>query len=328
MKHTKGLEILIYQTKSGEIALKGDLDDHNVWSSQSQIAEIFEIERSVVSRHIKNILNSKELPEKRNMQKMHIANSDKPVTFYSLDLVLAVGYRTNSAKAIHFRRWASSVLTQHLTAGYTVNRSRLGRNYLSFLQAIEQTKKILAVDNNQYDAASALELAKHFASTWLSLDAYDKSQFPTNGTTKKKVRLTTEELAEALAQLKKELIYKKAASELFAAERQAGSLDGIIGNIFQSFDKKDLYPSIEEKVAHLLYFIVKNHPFVDGNKRSGAFAFIWFLQKASRLNCAKITPEALTALTLLIAESNPKNKDQMIGLILLLLQSEHSVTRI
>jgi death-on-curing family protein len=159
-----------------------------------------------------------------------------------------------------------------------------------------------------------------FASTWLSLDAYDKESLPKGGSIKRRAGITADTLTKALESLRSELIRKKEAGELFGTERQKDSIGAIVGNIFQTFSGKELYPTLEEKAAHLLYFVVKNHPFVDGNKRSGAFAFVWFLQRVKILDTGKITPEALTALTLLVAESNPKDKDRMIGLVLLLLR--------
>ena len=165
-----------------------------------------------------------------------------------------------------------------------------------------------------------MELIKMFASTWLSLDAYDKETLPKKGATRKQVKITAANITGALSELRNELIAKKEASDLFGQERQKDSAAGIIGNIFQSFGGADLYPSAEEKAAHLLYFMVKNHPFIDGNKRSGAFAFVWFLRQARILDTTRLTPEALTALTLLVAESNPKDKDRMIGLVLMVLK--------
>ena len=174
-------------------------------------------------------------------------------------------------------------------------------------------------ENKSVPAKEALELISVFADTWFSLEAYDKDQFPKKGWTKKQVSFTAEELNNSLKKLKQELIAKKQATDLFGQEKNKNSVSGIIGNIFQTFGGQDLYSTIEEKSAHLLYFMVKNHPFTDGNKRNGAFAFIWFLRKASRLP-ASLTPEALTALTLLVAESNPKEKEKIIGLVLLLLK--------
>ncbi len=167
---------------------------------------------------------------------------------------------------------------------------------------------------------NTLDLVSAFADTWFSLEAYDKENFPKNGYTQKQVVWTAEDLKTALAKLKQDLLAKNQATDLFGKERTKDAVAAITNNIFQSFGGKDLYPTLEEKAAHLLYFMVKNHPFVDGNKRSGAFAFIWFLKRAGCLSTS-FTPEALTVLTLLTAESLPKNKDKMIGLILLLFQT-------
>jgi hypothetical protein len=312
-------EIIIYQAKSGAIELKGDLEKETIWASQAQIVELFNVDQSVVSRHIRNIFKDGEISSKSNMQKMHIANSDKLVAFYSLDVVLSVGYRANSKVAVEFRKWATKTLRAHIVDGYTINKKRLAKNYDSFMLAVEEVKKLLPVDraiNNE----STLELVKIFASTWLSLDAYDKDSFPITGATKKHINVTADSLKESLFNLKKELTDKKEASEFFGIERTKGSLEGIVGSIFQSFNNSELYPTVEEKAAHLLYFIVKNHPFIDGNKRSGAFSFVWFLRKAEILDRTQITPEALTALTLLIAVGDPKDKDRVIGLILMLLK--------
>jgi prophage maintenance system killer protein len=312
-------EILIYQSKSGAIEFKGDFIKETIWASQSQIMELFEVDQSVISRHINNIFRDEEIDKKSNMQKMHIANSDKPVMFYSLDVILSVGYRTNSKMAIIFRKWASQVLRQHILEGYTLNKKQLRKNYDSFLEAVESVKKLLPV-NGAVIAEDVLELIKLFASTWFSLDAYDRTELPTTGATKRKILVTADELKKSIFSLKNELITKKEATNFFAQEKQLGSIQGIVGNVFQSFAGENVYPSIEEKAAHLLYFIVKNHPFVDGNKRSGAFAFVWFLRKAKILDMQRLSPQALTTLTLLVAESNPKDKDRMIGLILMLLK--------
>ncbi len=312
-------EMIIYQSKSGAIELRGDFDKETMWATQAQIVGLFDVDQSVVSRHIKNIFKDGEIDEKSNMQKMHIASSTKPVVIYSLDVILAVGYRTNSRVAITFRKWATKTLRQHILDGYTINKKRLGKNYEAFLRAVEDVKTLLP-SSGQVGAADALELVRLFASTWFSLDAYDKSKLPKSGGTKKQVAIAMEELSEALSDLKRALVQKNEASELFGAERYTGSVAGIVGNVFQTFGGKDLYPTVEEKAAHLLYFMVKNHPFTDGNKRSGAFSFVWFLRRAKILNTARISPEALTALTLLVAESHPKDKERMVGVVLMLLK--------
>ncbi len=170
------------------------------------------------------------------------------------------------------------------------------------------------------DPKAILELIKEFSSTWMSLDAYDKESLSTIGTTKKAIKLTGAELTEAIASLRGELLKKGEATEIFAHERNAGSIEGIVGNVMQSFGGKAVYATIEEKAAHLLYFMVKNHPFTDGNKRSGAFSFVWFLRKAGSKGSRNINPAALTALTLLIAESDPKKKDLMVALVIQVLK--------
>jgi hypothetical protein len=186
------------------------------------------------------------------------------------------------------------------------------------MKAVE-TVRALAPAHGPVDTESVLELVRLFADTWFSLDAYDKETLAPKKVTKRSVKLSAAEFMDSVAVLKTELMRKGEASEHFAAERKAESVEGIIGNVMQSFGGKAVYPSIEEKAAHLLYFIIKNHPFVDGNKRTGAYAFVWYLQKARLLDTGRLSPAALTALTLLIAESDPADKEKMIDLVIMLL---------
>ena len=208
MKKKKRENLIIYQSKSGEIKFRGDFDNDTVWGTQKQITEIFGIDRTVDTKYINNILKDKEINEKSNVQKMHIANSDKPVKFYSLDIILAVGYRTNSAKAIIFRKWATKTLKQHLIKGYTINKNRIGINYKRFLKAVSEVKALLPA-GNIIDTKEVLELINTFAGTWFSLDAYDTDNFPKSKITKKQIFFTAEELNQALLKLKKELVIKK-----------------------------------------------------------------------------------------------------------------------
>jgi len=318
-------EIVIYQAKSGAIELRGDFRRETIWATQLQIASAFDVDVRTVNEHIKNIYQSNELEEKSTIRNFQIVQKEgrreveREIKHYNLDLVLSVGYRVNSKRATLFRQWATKTLRAHIVNGYTINKKRLAKNYNNFLQAVENVKKLLP-SGGQIKAEDALELVKMFASTWLSLTAYDKQLLPKKGITKKRLDVAAENLEKALIALKNELLFKKEASGLFGAERTKGDLAGIVGNVFQSFRGADLYPTLEEKAAHLLYFMVKNHPFVDGNKRSGAFAFVWFLRQAGILNISKLSPEALTALTLLVAESDSKNKEQIIGLVLMLLK--------
>ncbi len=319
MKKNNGGKIIIYQSESGGIDFHGDFNHDNIWGTQKDIAKLFNKDRTVITKHINKILEEKEVDKESNVQKMHIANSDKPVIFYSLDIILAVGYRTNSKQAMKFRIWASKIIKEYLIDGYVINKKVISKNHNSLLEAIENIKK-LSRNNKLLGSSEALDLVKAFANTWVSLEAYDEQNLPKYGATKKDIKFTAEELEKAIFELKNNLIKKKEATELFAQEKKSGNFAGIVGNIFQSFGGDDLYPTIEEKAVHLLYFVVKNHVFNDGNKRSGAFSFIWFLQKAGILNKENMTSSALTALTILIAESNPRDKDKMIGLTLLLLK--------
>lgn len=318
---TKKDDTIIYQAKNWAIELRTDMQTEKIWATQAQIVELFWVDQSVVSRHIRNIFRDQEIDKESNMQKMHIANSDKPVALYSLDIILAIGYRTNSMVAISFRQWATKTLKKHITEGYTINPSRIEKNYDRFMKAMDEVKQLLPA-SSEMGAGDAIDLVKMFAGTWFSLDAYDKSTLPHVWLNRIQVEFTAEELGNAIAKLKTNLMEKWEATGLFAQEKQAGNLSGIVGNVMQSVFGEDAYPTIEEKAAHLLYFIIKNHPFNDGNKRSGAFAFIWLLQRAGILDISRLSPEALTALALLIAESNPKDKDRMIGLVLLVLERE------
>lgn len=314
-------QVVVYQAKDGAIELKGDYNHETVWATQAQIVSLFAVDQSVISRHINSIFKDKEVDKKSNMQKMHNAISDKPVAYYSLDVILGVGYRTNSKVAISFRQWATKTLRSHILTGYTINKKMIGKNYDKFLQAVEEVKRLLPA-NNSITSNDTLELIKLFASTWFSLDAYDKSTMPKDGATIQEVTLTIEQVEATLKEFRQALITDKIASEFFGVEREKGGIASIVGNILQSYGDQDLYPTIEEKAAHLLYFTIKNHPLVDGNKRTGAFIFIWLLREYNLLDTNKFTAQALTTLTILIAESNPQDKDRVIGLVLLLLQKD------
>ncbi|MDP3764050.1 MAG: RhuM family protein [bacterium] len=309
----KNKELVIYQAKSGAIEFRGDFTHETIWATQAQISEVFQAERSVVTKHIRNILKDKELDATSVCAKFaHTADDGKiyQVQFYNLDMILSVGYRVNSKKATIFRQWATKTLKSYVVDGFAINKNRIAKNYEQFLSIVENIKKILPVGSS-VNAGDAIELISLFADTWLSLDAYDKGILPKGKLTKKKVELTAEKITDSLNKLKAELIHKKEATNIFGTERSKGSVAGIVGNVMQTFGGKELYESAEEKAAHLLYFIVKDHPFIDGNKRSGAFAFAWFLRQANILDTKKITPSALTALTVLVAESSPNHKDKI-----------------
>lgn len=313
-------KVVIYQSSNGALQFKADIASDTIWATNLQIAQLFDTDKSGITRHINNIYKDGELAKNRTVAKFTTVQKEgsreitREVEYYSLDVILSVGYRVNSKKATHFRQWATKTLKEHIQKGYTINRQRIKGNYDDFLKAVDDVKSLLPT-GAVIDNAQVLELITLFADTWFSLDAYDRDKLPVKGVTKKKVALTAEKLNKTLLELKQVLIAKGEATEIFGIEREKDSVMGIVGNVMQSFDGKDLYPSIEEKAAHLLYFVIKNHPFIDGNKRSGAYAFIWFLNYAKVLNTKRMTPPALTALTLLIAESSPKDKEKMIGLV-------------
>ena len=317
-------QIVIYQAKSGALALRKDIREATIWATQAEMAKVFDVTPQNITLHLRNIFKDGELDARSTckdslqVQKEGGREIKRKVKVYNLDAMIAVGYRINSVVGTKFRQWATKTLRQYIVEGYAINRDRIATNYEQFLEAVERVKQLLPA-GAVIDTQSVLELVNAFADTWLSLDAYDKGKLSGKGTTKKRVALTAEKLKKNLATFKTALAEKGEASEHFGVERNTEAVEGIVGNVMQSFGGKELYESAEEKAAHLLYFMVKNHPFVDGNKRSGAYAFVWFLNQASILHTNKLTPPALTALTLLVAESDPKNKEKMIGLITSLL---------
>jgi death-on-curing family protein len=313
-------KIIIYKSKEGpklEVHFVGE----TVWLKQDEIAKLYGKERSVITKHIKKIFSDKEVDKESNVQFLHIANSDKPVAFYSLDVILAVGYRTNSSRAIHFRRWATKVLKDYLVKGYTINEKRLlqAQNQLKELQGAisflqEKSKHKLLVGQEQ----EILSLLSNYAKTLTLLEQYDKEKLRLKKKGKGKFILRLEEVQEIIRNIKKELLNKKETNDLFGVD-SGGKLQGILQGIFQTFGGKELYPSLEEKAAHLLYFIIKDHPFIDGNKRIASFLFIYFLDKNDYLykpnGEKKINDNALTALALLIAISDTKDKDTLIKIV-------------
>ena len=243
---SKSKELSVYQAPDGAIELDIDTSGETIWATQAQISRLFGVDQSGVARHIKKILSDGELDSQSNMQKMHTANSDKPINAYNLDIILAVGYRANSTSAVRFRKWATQTLRRYITNGYAINPEGIKNNYGAFLSAIEETKRLLP-DNDNVSPNDTLDLIKLFASTWFSLDAYDKSNLPIRGVNKRSVEIHTSELSKELEKLKLDLISHGQATELFGQEKHSGNLAGIVGSVFQTFDGDDLYPSVEEK---------------------------------------------------------------------------------
>lgn len=318
-------EIVIYKTKGGETSLEVKLEKDTVWLSQKHMAELFQKDVRTVNEHIKNIFKERELTEKSVIRKSRITASDGKeyeIQLYNLDVIISVGYRVKSKQGTQFRIWASKVLKDHLIKGYTINPKRLPETNLRELEEaitlIKNTlnKKLLTND----EATGLLKVITDYANSWILLQKYDSNKLEDpKKKHKPKYELTYEKAMEAISKLKADLKSKKEATDLFGNERDS-SFEGIIGNIYQTFTGEDLYPSIEDKASHLLYFIIKDHPFTDGNKRIGAFLFVLFLSNNGYLFKAngerKINDNALVALALLIAESNPKQKDTMIKLVM------------
>lgn len=320
----KNNDLVIYQTSSGEIGFRGDFSHETIWATQAQIAEVFGVTPQNVTMHIRNIYKEQELDEKATCKKSLQVQTEgnrnvkRQINEYNLDVIIAVGYRISSVVGTHFRKWATKTLREYITKGFVLNKKQLKKNHQEFLKTVTTIQNLLPEEIN-LDPKSILELVKEFSNTWASLDAYDKESLQKIGNTKKSVQISADELVTSIDILKKDLMKKGEATELFATERAVGNIEGIIGNVMQSFGGKSVYVTAEEKSAHLLYFIVKNHPFVDGNKRSGAWAFIWFLRKMKVKGYKNINPSTLTAITLLIAESKPEKKDQMVALVTQLL---------
>ncbi|MBU4320618.1 MAG: type II toxin-antitoxin system death-on-curing family toxin [Nitrospinae bacterium] len=317
-------EIVIYTAEDKQAQLEVRLEQDTVWLSQKQIAELFKTERSVITKHLNNIFKAGELVKERNVQKMHIPFSDKPVSWYNLDIIISVGYRVNSKRATQFRIWATKVLRDHIVKGFTLNEKRLTEQQHSKLKELERAVALLQKTTQETltraEAIGLLSIITGYAKSWILLQKYDNKEIHliSRGISKPAGQIKYVEAKKAIESLKEDLRNKKEASELFGAESEKG-LERILNTINQTFGEKELYPSIEEKAAHLLYFIIKDHPFVDGNKRIESFMFILFLHKNNYLlkstGEAKINDNTLVATALLIAESRPKDKEIMIALI-------------
>lgn len=313
-------QIEIYQTADGQTQIEVHLEADTVWLSQAQMVDLFGRDVSVISRHIRNALNEKEISEKSNLQKMQIANSDRPVTFYDLDVVISVGYRIKSPQGVQFRRWATQRLKEHLVQGYTLNQARFDKNAAALQQAIALIQKTAQSSELTGDAGRGLvDIVSRYTQTFLWLQRYDEGLLDEPSGQSGGSLPSPGEAMDALNNLKAQLIERGEATDLFARPRDAG-LASIFGNLDQSVFGEPAYPTVESKAAHLLYFVVKNHPFSDGNKRSGAFLFVDFLHRNGRLIDSRGNPvindTGLAALTLLVAESDPKQKEVLIRLIM------------
>jgi len=316
----QGGEIVLYQAPDGSVKLDVRLERDTIWLSQKQMALLFDTERSVITKHLRNIFQSGELEEKSNVQKMHIPGSDKPVAFYSLDAIISVGYRVNSKRGTQFRIWATQVLRDHILKGYTVNERRL-RELQQTIRLVSTLADRRALSGEE--ATGLLRVVHDYSVALKLLDDYDHGRIPpVRGDRETAEPISLEEAWRVIGQLKE----RYSAGELFGVE-QGNRLGGILVGVFQTVGGADVYPTIADKAAHLLYFLVKDHPFVDGNKRIGAALFLRFLEKNGRLyrsdGSRLLSEEELVALTLLLAESSPKEKDSLVRVIAYLLSSKH-----
>ena len=302
-------EIVLFENQN--VKLEVNVNDETVWLTQNQMARLFDKERTVITKHINNIFKEGELDRESNVQKMHFANSDKPVTYYNLDVIISVGYRVKSKNGIVFRKWANKVLKDYLIKGYAINNKRL--------EYLEKTIKLIDIagrideELNSNEAKEIIRVINDYSKGLDLLDDYDHKRIvKPNGTVNDK-KISYEECIEIINKLK-----FNNESNLFARERDEG-LKSIIGAIYQSYDGIDLYKTVEEKAANFLYLIIKNHVFIDGNKRIGATLFIYFLRYYNLLYIEGkqvIDNNTLVALTLLIAQSNPKEKEVLIDLVM------------
>ncbi len=325
-------ELVIYRSDAGtvEVRLEGD----TVWLRQEQLSQLFGRDRTVIGRHVRNVFAEGELdPKSVRANFAHTADDGKTyrVEHYNLDVIISVGYRVKSPEGVRFRQWATRVLSEHLTRGYTLDRKRFEANARELEAALTLIRQAARSPELMLDASRGLiDLATRYAQTFLLLQRYDEGLLAEPPTRAGGCLPTLAEARGALTGLKAELIARGEASELFALERGDG-LAALLGNLEQSVFGEPAYPSIESKAAHLLYFVVKNHPFADGNKRSAAFLFVDFLHRNGRLldpaGQPCINDIGLTALTLLIAESDPARKDTMVSLIINMLAMPVEATR-
>ena len=319
-------QIVIYQTEDGKTAIDVRLENETAWLSQAQMANLFQKDQSVIARHINNVFKEGELDKNSNMQILHNTFSKyKPTTIYSLDVIISVGYRVKSLQGVAFRRWANRVLKEYLIKGYVVNekirKKQIGelRQLVQMLGRTIQNRPLLKTDENQ----ALFDIVVDYTYALDTLDNYDYQRLAVADTTQEeKFQATYDNAKQAIAALKERF----GESALFGNEKD-GSFKSSIGQIYQTFDGNDLYPSVEEKAAMLLYLVTKNHSFSDGNKRIAATLFLWFLNNNGILyhedGTKRIADNTLVALTLMIAESKPEEKDVMVKVVVNLINKNN-----
>lgn len=316
--------IVIYRAKDGKVQLKVALENETIWLSQKQMADLFSKDVNTVGEHIQHVFKDEELAENRVTRKFRVTAADGKVyetNYYNLDVIISVGYRVKSIQGTQFRIWATQVLRDHILQGFTINQKRLLEQTGAFTklqETITFIKNKSAAPELQSQAQELLTILADYATSFTWLHQYDEDTLQVRKQTKAWSTLSYTEAQSVILEAATFLRKKKESGELFGRE-YTGKLVSIIGSLNQTFDGKDVYATIEEKAAHLLYFTIKDHPFTDGNKRLAALLFIFFLQKNKYLYKAtgerKITDTTLVSLALLVAMSQPREKDVMVRLI-------------
>lgn len=325
-----GSSIVLYTTEDGNTQLEVKLEQDTVWLTQSQMAELFGIDRTTIVRHIRNIYKSEELEEcstcAKNAQVRMEGNRriQREIPYYNLDMIISVGYRVNSKRATTFRQWATSVLKQYIIKGYAIDRKRLD-HYDELKEVVRLMSRTISLQDKVSDGeyAGLFNVIADYVYALDTLDRYDYQTLGIEKTTKEEpFRATYENAIAAIDALK----VKFGGSQWFANEKD-GSFKSSIGQIYQTFGGEELYPSVEEKAAMLLYLVVKNHSFSDGNKRIAAMLFLWFMEKNGILYSAegrkRIADNTLVALTLMIAESRSEEKDVMVKVVVNLINKDN-----
>jgi prophage maintenance system killer protein/prophage antirepressor-like protein len=315
-------QVVIYE--GGEARVEVRVERESVWLSLQQLAELFGRDKSVISRHLKAIFASGELERAATVAKNATVQREgerevvREIEYYNLDAIISVGYRVNSTRATRFRQWATRVLREHLTRGFSLDRARFEKNAAELEAALQLVKKAAAGEALTLDQGRGLvDVIARYTQTFLWLQRYDEGLLAEPQGSPGGVLPTLNEARAAIARLKADLMARGEASDLFGRER-GDAFAALLGNLEQTVFGEPAYPTVETKAAHLLYFVIKNHPFSDGNKRTGAFLFVDFLARNGRLIRAGepvINDVGLAALALLVAESDAKNKDVMIRLI-------------
>lgn len=316
-------QVKIFNSNDGQASLEVALENDTVWLSLQQMVQLFERDKSVISRHIRNLFKEGELERISVVAKNATTAVDGKtyqVDYYNLDVIISVGYRVKSQRGVQFRQWATRTLKQHLVEGYTLNQHRLQERGIEFEQAVALLSQTLA--NQQLVSAEGevvLRVVADYARSWSLLQAYDEQSLEQNGIKQPDMRaLVLPDVLAAIGQLKQTLIEKGEATELFAQLRGDG-IASAIATIEQGFGDELFYPNVASRAAHLFYFVIKNHPLADGNKRTGSFLFLWYLRINQHLLAKPadnlINDNTIVALALLLAESKPDQKELMIRLV-------------